>query len=298
MKQSHCYLPASSTSSTSGDAIATDQHWLTSAQQWLAAGRSFILVTILMTQGSAPQKSGTKMLVSSDTSVGTIGGGALEKKAMIAARRMLTEQVQHRVCVWSLSASTGQCCGGKVALLLEHCTNVQPVIALFGIGHVGREVAAILKRLPYRLLLIDTYPEDTSTILPPDFPPVSRGGVEQIATLPPHAYLLIMTHEHELDFQLCAAAIRRGADHSENAFAYIGMIGSAAKAVKFRSRLRQQGVAAEQMTCPIGHGGRTPAEIAVCIAAEVIAQLTPAAAGKEKQAAAAMRLLAEEGEGR
>lgn len=276
-------------------------HWLARAQQWLASGRSFVLATILATQGSAPQKAAAKMLVAVDEAVGTVGGGRLEEKVIDAAREMLRGGAQQRVCVWTLSAAAGQCCGGRVAVLLEKCGSALPAVALFGIGHVGREVALLLQRLPYRLLLFNTYPESDAAAaaeppLPAALPQPVAGGVEQVAALPPRACVLIMTHSHELDFQLCEAALRRGAENPDEAFSYVGVIGSAAKAARFRAALKRRRLPAAALACPMGAGGTYPAEIAVSICAEVVACLAPPSSGKkDRQAAALMQALKQAG---
>ena len=44
-----------------------------------------------------------------------------------------------------------QCCGGEVRLLLEPIS-VRPTVAIFGVGHVGLELARILFRLELRCI--------------------------------------------------------------------------------------------------------------------------------------------------
>ena len=51
-----------------------------------------------------------------------------------------------------------QCCGGEVRLLLEPFP-VRPTVAIFGVGHVGFELARILSRLEVRLHLVDSRAE-------------------------------------------------------------------------------------------------------------------------------------------
>ena len=87
----------------------------------------------------------------------------------------------------------------------------------------------------------------------------------------PNSYYLVMTHNHQLDFDLTKAIIDREDSR------YFGMIGSLTKRKKFDFRLEQRGYSQEQietMLCPIGISavnGKHPAEIAVSVAGELIA---------------------------
>ena len=49
------------------------------AEQEHAAGVDFVMITVVETTGSVPTRIGSRMLVSIGETVGTIGGGALEK---------------------------------------------------------------------------------------------------------------------------------------------------------------------------------------------------------------------------
>ena len=83
------------------------------------------------------------------------------------------------------------------------------------------------------------------------------------------AAILILTHDHGLDYRLTAAALRSPAR-------FIGLIGSQTKRARFLSRLARDGVSAEargRLTCPIGLPGVTgkePDVIAVALLAQVL----------------------------
>ncbi len=93
--------------------------------------------------------------------------------------------------------------------------------------------------------------------------------VAQLAHAPADAFVLIMTHSHELDLALCDAALRRD-------FAYVGVIGSATKRARFETRLKQAGIAetaVASLVCPIGAGGpksKLPAAIAAATVVELL----------------------------
>ena len=61
------------------------------AQHWLAAGHSAIVIEVVQIKGSTPRNVGARMLVSTQNSCGTIGGGHLEWRAMALARQALAE---------------------------------------------------------------------------------------------------------------------------------------------------------------------------------------------------------------
>ena len=162
---------------------------------------------------------------------------------------------------------------------LERLDDELPALWLYGAGHVGQALGRMLMELPVRLTWIDSRAEL--------FPASLAQGVrirrepDSLATVseaPVGAYFLVMTHSHPLDYALCHAILQR------NDFAWLGLIGSASKAARFRSRLRRDGVAAgaiARLVCPIGIDGiesKWPAAIAVAVAAQVMQQISAAVA--------------------
>jgi xanthine dehydrogenase accessory factor len=94
--------------------------WLTDLRD-LAPTQPLAMVSILATEGSAPRGPGTRMLVTPAASHGTIGGGALEFQAIEQARSMLSHPPgTWRVQDYPLGPLLGQCCGGRVRLMVEH----------------------------------------------------------------------------------------------------------------------------------------------------------------------------------
>ncbi|MEM6666265.1 MAG: XdhC family protein, partial [Pseudomonadota bacterium] len=87
----------------------------------ISGGRPAVLVTIIGTQGSVPREPGTRMIVCADGGFfGTIGGGTLEFDAIRDARGLLERgDTQSVLETRSLGPDLGQCCGGRVRLLLE-----------------------------------------------------------------------------------------------------------------------------------------------------------------------------------
>ncbi|HSH42672.1 MAG TPA: xanthine dehydrogenase accessory protein XdhC [Arenicellales bacterium] len=144
-------------------------------------------------------------------------------------------------------------------------------VVLFGAGHVGRAVAGILATLPCTLTWVDSRPGQFPGTPGPNVRTEIRRYPESIvADCPPGAFYLLMTHSHQLDFDICARILARGD------FAYCGMIGSQSKRRSCEKRLKLKGITEsmlDRLTCPIGApgiSGKRPAEIAVAAAAQIL----------------------------
>jgi xanthine dehydrogenase accessory factor len=86
----------------------------------LAAGRAAVLVAVTATQGSAPREAGARLVLTEAGFTGTVGGGALEWRALAEAGTMLAHRRRTaRRLDLALGPDTGQCCGGRVVLGLE-----------------------------------------------------------------------------------------------------------------------------------------------------------------------------------
>ena len=232
-----------------------------------------VLVTVLAVKGSTPREAGAKMVVSADGLAGTIGGGNLEYQCEAAARDLLASGAEGpSTRDFPLGPSLGQCCGGHVTVLFEVVRPPKLQIALFGAGHVGKALVRLLMDLPCRVQWIDARPEALPATLPPNVTPVRTAQPAQaIAGLPPGSVVLVMTHDHQLDFDIVAAALQRPD------LAAVGLIGSDTKRARFLGRLARQGIPADRLICPIGLPGiegKEPAVVALSVAAQVL-QLQP-----------------------
>jgi xanthine dehydrogenase accessory factor len=224
------------------------------------------------------------MVVAAGRTWGTIGGGNLEAVATARARELLAQgPARPELLPMALSDKVPyqhgvQCCGGEVTVLLEPLP-VVPAVAVFGVGHVGLELARILARHDLELHLVDSRPAQlTDERLAVLADARARVHVHHVpvlpelvlAELPPGAHVLIMTHDHAEDAALCDAALRTPDLGS------IGLIGSAGKWARFQRKLADEGHPAEsiaRITTPIGLPGLTgkdPATIAVSVAAALV----------------------------
>jgi xanthine dehydrogenase accessory factor len=91
-------------------------------EQSLAEHGSAVLVTLADVRGSSPREPGARMVVCPDGSFsGTIGGGTLEWMALAEAQALLARPQAGSVrrLKKSLGPDLGQCCGGRVTVLIE-----------------------------------------------------------------------------------------------------------------------------------------------------------------------------------
>jgi xanthine dehydrogenase accessory factor len=257
--------------------------WLAAVQNLRDDGRPGVLATVVSVRGHAPREAGAKMVIAADALWDSIGGGNLEAEVIDRARRMIDEAagvpetLSFALNDYAANQHGRQCCGGEVQVLLEPLRN-DAVVAIFGVGHVGFELARIVSRLRLRLHLIDSRAGQLDPLRLAD---VTAGSATVtvhhtpapetvLQALPAGSHVYIMTHDHAEDFLLCDAALRLGGLD-------VGLIGSAAKWARFRQRLRAEGHEdVDSIRCPIGLpgiGGKAPAAIAVAVAAELLGRL-------------------------
>ena len=129
--------------------------WLDALTQLRREGSPAVLVTVVKVRGHAPREAGAKMVVGSEHSWGSVGGGNLEESAIRRARELIAdgstepETQLFRLNEHARNRHGRQCCGGEVTLVLEPMS-ARPTVAIFGMGHVGYELARILSRLELR----------------------------------------------------------------------------------------------------------------------------------------------------
>jgi len=94
--------------------------WIAQALAAVTRGEALAMATVVGAQGSTPREIGARMLVWPDRFTGTIGGGSLERQALDQARRLLAQdRRRHALQDYPLGPLLGQCCGGRVRLLVE-----------------------------------------------------------------------------------------------------------------------------------------------------------------------------------
>jgi len=260
-------------------------NWVAAVEALRRERRAGVLVTLVTVRGHAPREAGAKMVVAADATWDSIGGGNLEATAVARARAMLADETTRIPELKSLSLNDKapvehgvQCCGGEVTILLEPLA-VVPSVAIFGLGHVGVELARILARHDVELHLVDSRAEQASdrALAGATRDALARVHVHHapvpelvLGQVPKGTHVLVMTHDHAEDIALCDVALR--CSHLGS----VGLIGSSAKWSRFRVKLAEEGHgpdALARITTPIGLpdvAGKDPATIAVSVAADLV----------------------------
>lgn len=180
--------------------------------------------------------------------------------------RLLVDHIERRVVEVEprpLSARGPKPVAGES--LFEQVGQLLTPLLMFGAGHVGQALARVLEGLPFALSWRDVRPESAD---------IAGVVIAQAAALIAEAqaakgFILILTHDHTLDYELSRAALLSEAT-------FIGLIGSATKRARFMSRLTTDGfdtAAQARIHCPIGISGirgKAPEVIAVSVAAQLL----------------------------
>lgn len=186
--------------------------------------------------------------------LGAEAGGAYDAAALDLARR------------------SGRCVLGEADGLLYSPLEPAERLLILGGGHVGQALARVAASLSFLVTVADPRPEYSS---PARFPAgvdcLNKGFVEAIELFPSgqSSYVVVVSPGHLGDLD-CARALLRGE------YRYVGLIGSRRKSRMLLEELVAEGfprAKAEALRMPIGLsiGAETPEEIAVAIAAEMIA---------------------------
>lgn len=258
------------------------QNWFDAVQHCHQTGKSYVLITLLATAGSTPRNTGTKMVVTSDEAFDTIGGGHLEHVVTRNARGLLldthyTQNNGQKIEAMPLDSKLGQCCGGAVHVLYEVQGQHQQTLALFGAGHVAKALIPIIAQLPLQIKWIDNrenmfpehqehIPSNVSTIMTDE-------PVYELKNLADNAWIVVMTHNHQLDFDIVHKALTLPNIN------FVGMIGSETKARRFKTRLAHRDLSETQiqkLVSPVGElsiPGKRPVEVAISIAAQLVQML-------------------------
>ena len=96
---------------------------LTTAAEWIAAGRKVALGTVIKTWGSAPRQAGGQIAVRDDGAfVGSVSGGCVEGAVIEAAQAAMGDR-SVRTLEFGVSDETawsvGLACGGRIEVFVE-----------------------------------------------------------------------------------------------------------------------------------------------------------------------------------
>ena len=264
---------------------------------WLEAGMPFAVATVTRTGGSTPRPVGTSMAVGPDgTVVGSLSGGCVEGEVLLTCLDTLQDgRDRRRRYGYSDddAFAVGLTCGGELEVLIRRVrTEEEARLALCGpvdrpaprlLAFGSNDFAAALVRqgalLGYRITLCDARAAFTT---PERFP-----EADDVVVAWPHEYLAaeqaagridertvlcVLTHDAKFDLPLIELALSLPV-------AYVGAMGSRRTHDQRAAALTVRGMPAEtlaRLRSPIGLdlGALGPAEVAVSIAAEIIATRT------------------------
>jgi xanthine dehydrogenase accessory factor len=228
------------------------------------------LATVVRASGSTPQQVGAKLLLRADgSSLGTVGGGAIERVVVEALERALLSG-QPELLNRDLAHDLGMCCGGRMEVFVEPILPT-PRLWLLGAGHVARPTAALALTVGFEVLVVDEREELNTAERFPGCQLLLDDPSDALhkAQLGDRDWVVIVTHDHQLDERALEAA-------AANDARYVGLVGSRRKVFRLVQRVsskRDSAMALERLYAPVGLdiGAITPAEIAVSIVAELVA---------------------------
>jgi xanthine dehydrogenase accessory factor len=238
-------------------------------------GQKCALATIVEVRGSIPSYQTAKLLVREDGSiVGTIGGGCVEGEVWSAAREVMDTGQPKRLTFnlgQDAAYDNGLICGGQLDVLVE-LVPPQPRACIFGAGHISKSLAQLASLLGFATTVIDDREAFANRERFPDADEVIAAEYEEAFTrleVNENSYLIIVTRGHRDDMRVLRWAVTTRAR-------YVAMIGSKRKVISLIKELEKEGIpreAFERIHAPMGLeiGAVTPEEIAVSVAAEIIA---------------------------
>jgi xanthine dehydrogenase accessory factor len=222
-----------------------------------SGGTPLAVVTRLTRQGRGFAFDRRVAVRSDGQLVGTLGSSTLDAEVAKAGVEQLS-----RGPARLLSSS------GDHELLIEPVTG-RPTLIVAGGGHVARAIARQARLLEFDVTILEDRPAfadpqrfDGATVVEGDVA-TNIGTLEYGA----QSFLVIATRGHKMDADCVLAAAKTGAR-------YIGLLGSRRKTVLIADMLREAGISEERIAAihaPVGLdlGGRTPAEIALAVLAEI-----------------------------
>jgi xanthine dehydrogenase accessory factor len=225
-------------------------------------GRSVALVTVVKAAGRYAPAWGQRALVWPDREpMGSLELGALEARALADAVAALSQR-QPQILSYE---------DGQVELFVE-VQRRPPTLIVVGAGHVAQPLATLGKLIDFEVVVIDDRPQYANS---ERFPQADR-----VIAAPFRATL----RNWRIDADTFIVLVTRGHSHDvdcllevlDSPARYIGMIGSKRRIQAVFDLLeKEQGIPRQKFDriyAPIGLdiGAETPAEIGVCIMAEII----------------------------
>ncbi|MFB3779519.1 MAG: XdhC family protein [Bryobacteraceae bacterium] len=238
-------------------------------------GQRCALATIVEVRGSIPSYETAKLLVREDGSMaGTVGGGCVEAEVWNAAREVIETERPKRLTFnlgQDAAYDNGLICGGQLDIYVEPIIP-QPRVIIFGAGHISRSLEEIARIAGFATVVVDDREAFANRERFPEAGEVLAGIYEEVfprLRITESTYVIIVTRGHRDDMRVLRWAVGTPAR-------YIAMIGSKRKVIAVVKELEKEGIpreSFERIHAPMGLeiGAVTPEEIAISVAAEMVA---------------------------
>ena len=222
-----------------------------------AGGPPAAIVTLLRRSSREVIFSGRLVVVADDTVLGTLGNSSLDRRAADAALKQIPHGTARLVSL-----------DDEYDVLVEPVVG-RPQLTIAGGGHVSQAIARQAQLLDFDVTVVEDRPAFADAARFPGARVLTGeiadtlGGLEYGWS----SFIVIATRGHKLDADCVLAAVKTRAR-------YIGVLGSRRKTVLIEKMLREEGVPQDRIEvihAPVGLdlGGRTPAEIALSVLAEI-----------------------------
>jgi len=230
------------------------------------SGTPCVLVTVIKTIGASPGKTSFKMVVlPNGKTIGTVGGGDVERMALQEALKVLKSEISE-LKKYDLDRLKMEC-GGSISLFYDFIPPERQLL-IFGGGHVGQALYRIARNVSFYTRVYDDRESLKSKFDTQDFV-LCNFEFLSLEKLPQsNAFVAIMTYNHIYDYAVLKQVLKCG-----KSFKYIGLIGSNKKVEAAQKKLLKEGInIPDNLYAPIGLdiGAKTAEEIAVAIMGEII----------------------------
>jgi xanthine dehydrogenase accessory factor len=216
-------------------------------------------------------RSGAKLAILGERHVGTLGVNELLDRTVEREAGGFLDEGKSELRRYGAG---GEVMGSDLAVCIQAFSS-PPEMIIFGAIDFSAAVAKVARNIGYRVTICDARAPFLES---PRFSEAAKVVVDwpdrylSDLTLGPRDVVLVFTHDPKFDEPALIAALSSGAG-------YIGALGSRRTQAQRAARLRETGVSEEDLNrihapCGLDLGARTPAETAVSILAEVIAQRT------------------------
>jgi xanthine dehydrogenase accessory factor len=223
------------------------------------------VVTVIVIGAPLSDAVGRRLLVSTGAAEGSLGSPDADERATGLAREALAsgERRTHEI----------ELQGGAWQLYVEPQSPV-PYLLIVGAGHIARPLCRLGALLGFRVTVADDRPEYANRA---GFPEAAHIQLIDFADpfraidITSDSYIVLVTRGHKYDYDCIQQLLE-----SDVQPAYLGMIGSRRRVRAAFEALLAEGADPQrlrQVHAPIGLdiGSETPEEIALAIAAEIVA---------------------------